>query len=153
MPLNLPAELDRLASELMEYAREGLSREGEIYPIGAGITSVDQIEWCAVSDTADDAPSITDEITSLIHGMAADAQSGKFVATGVLCQAKVSPPGAHEHVDAVEMRLDHRRGDSLRVYVPFAIGSGGVSFRQLFASDGDSSMFRDRLLQIRMDNG
>ncbi|HEY3330382.1 MAG TPA: hypothetical protein VGK19_10205 [Capsulimonadaceae bacterium] len=154
MPLNLPQELDRLASELMEYAREGLSREGELYPIGAAITPEQEVQWCAIADDAHELSdvSVADELESLVNGMSADARAGRFVATGVLCQAIVVPPEGQNKVDAVELRLDHRSGDSVRVFVPYALDSGGVSFQRLFTSEGDASMFHQGLIRIQNTN-
>ncbi len=148
MSLTLPSELDRLASELMEYAREALSKGGEVYPIGAGITPDLELQWCAVDDT-DDELTATEELDNLVQGMAGDAKSGKFIGAGILCTARITPPGWERKVDAVELRLDHKSGASLRVYIPYEAGQGGISFYAMFTSEGDSVMFHQGLVRIQ----
>ncbi len=132
----------------MEYAREGLAKGDELYPIAVGVTPDNRLEWCAV-DESDDSLSAAEELDKLVHGITHDAETGKFVATGILCSARITPPKWERKVDAVELRLDHRDGTSLRVYIPYEIGKNGISFYAMLTREGDAAIFHKGLVRIQ----
>ena len=138
----MPAKDDcnRLLNAALPFAEQMLREHGEFLPFGAQMLPDGEIVSVAVDDGEDHSRSqnLIDAIQAAFKAGAAD---GEFVATALVYDVRVVPPGASEKTDAIALNLDHRANYSVTVFFPYALNDGEPEIGDAFASGGDYSIF------------
>jgi hypothetical protein len=80
-------------------------------------------------------------IDMLRDGFRADASARKIIASAVVYDVRVTPPGTSVKIDAVAVELDHRDNYSVVVFFPYTIRDGMVDVREPFANKGEGRIF------------
>jgi hypothetical protein len=57
-------------------------------------------------------------------------------AIAIVFDAAVQSPKAHRHCDAIQSRLDHKKGYSTEIFCPYTIIAPGIAYEEIFAQGG-----------------
>lgn len=126
---------------LLPFAESMLAQHGEFYPFGGTISASGEITHSAAW-TGDSHPESQDLIDKLKAGFQADAAKGKIIATALVYDTLVIPPGKNSKQDAISVALDHRDNYSIVVVFPYTRSSSGEALlEEPFASQGSGEVF------------
>lgn len=126
---------------LVPFAQQMLSKYHEFYPFG-GTMSVDGKIAQVGSSTGEEHPASQPLIDLLEKGFRDGAKRHLYKATAIVVDVRMIPPGKKEKQDAVEVRLDHVSGYTVRVVFPYALSpKGDLKFEAPFAMPGDGKIF------------
>jgi hypothetical protein len=132
---------DSLLNAVMPFAQKMLTKNREFYPFGATMSTGGEISLVAGA-TGNEHPESAAVIDVIEKGFRESASSGKVRATALAIDVRITPPGKSTKQDAVEVRIDHRDNDSVRVIYPYSFsGSGEVLLEEPFAVPGDGRIF------------
>lgn len=133
-------DLDALLDPLLGLAQKHLTDHGEFYPFGSVMTTTGQIRLVAGYSGAEHPPS-QEVIDLLIDGMKQQAAAGEIRAIGVCFDSRIEGADG-KPTDAISVSLEHRAGDTVRVYLPYSKGRfSGLRFGDLAASGGKHLVF------------
>jgi hypothetical protein len=134
-------ECEALMNSLLPFAKELLSKRREFYPFG-GTLSVDDKIVHSMSSTGEEHPLSQPLIDLLEAGFRDGAKRHLYKATAIVIDIRTIPPGKKEKQDAVEVRLDHVSGYSVRVVFPYAFSpKGTLELEPPFAAPGERRIF------------
>ncbi len=134
-------ECETLMNALVPLAEQLLSKYREFYPFG-GTMSVDGKIELGASHTGDEHPNSQSLIELLEQGFRDGAKRHLYKATAIIVDVRTIPPGKKERWDAVEVRLDHASGYSVKVVFPYAFSRDGkLEFAPSFAARGERRIF------------
>jgi hypothetical protein len=125
-------QCERLMDALLPFAEEMLVKHGEFYPFGGALNLngkvINQGAWTGQEHSPSE-----DVIKVLHEGLKKGAEGGEFLATALVYDVKVIPPGKAEKTDAVAVDVDHRDGVSQTVIYPYCLEDGKPSLGQTYA--------------------
>jgi threonine synthase len=78
----------------------------------------------------------------LKQALIAGAVEGRYKATALVYDVRVTLPSSGEKSDAVAVALDHRDDYSVVVLIPYKIRNGKAVFGGAFSQRGESDIFR-----------
>jgi hypothetical protein len=134
-------ECEVLVNAVMPFAQQMLEKRRAFFPFGATMSPQGKVAATA-SSTGKEQPDPKELITLLEKGFRDGAKKGQYKATALAVDIKIVPPGKKEKQDAIEIRLDHRDGYSVRVIFPYAFSAGGeLKLESPFAAPGDKGIF------------
>ena len=138
----MPAKDDcyQLLNSALPFAEQMLRDHGEFLPFGAQMLHGGEIVSVAADDGEDHSRS-ENLIGILLSAFKAAAADGDLVATALIYDVRVVPPGARQKTDAIALNLDHRDSYSLTLFFPYIITDGAPEIGDAFASGGDYSIF------------
>ena len=118
-----------------------LREHGEFYPFGVVRKADGSIQHVGAADGTEHPPS-TALIDILRTSYRHEARAGRYSATAMFYDVRITPPGQGAKSDAIQVELEHSSGYCANVFFPYTRDSGGhVSFSQIFASKRDLSVF------------
>ncbi len=129
-----------LLNATLPFAEQMLRAHGEFLPFGARMLPDGEIVSVGVEDGEDHSGS-QNLIDALQVAFIAGAADGDLVATALVYDVRVVPPGANEKTDAIALNLDHRDNYSVTVFFPYALSEGEPQIGDAFASAGDYAVF------------
>jgi hypothetical protein len=134
-------ECEALMNALVPFAQQQLSKHREFYPFG-GTMSVDGKIAQSASSTGEEHPASQPLIDLLEKGFRDGAKRHLYKATAIVVDVRTIPPGKKEKQDAIEVRLDHVSGYSVRVLFPYAFSpKGDLEVALPFTVQGDGRIF------------
>jgi len=134
-------ECEALMNALVPVAQQMLAKYREFYPFG-GTMAVDGKIAQAASSIGEEHPASQALIDMLEKGFRDGAKRHLYKATAILVDVRTVPPGKKEEQDAVEVRLDHVSGYSVRVVFPYTFSAkGDLEFAPPFATPGEGKIF------------
>lgn len=133
-------DCNRLLNAALPFAEQMLRGLGEFLPFGAQMLPDGEIVSVSVDDSEDHARS-QDLIDILQSAFRIGAADGELIATALVYDVRVVPPGASEKSDAIALNLDHRDDYSVTVAFPYILIDGEPKIGDAFASVGDYSIF------------
>jgi hypothetical protein len=137
-------ECERLMTALVPFAQEMLTKHREFHPFGGVVSADGKIER-SMSTTGVERPTSQALIDLLEQGFRDGAKRGLYKATAIVVDVRTVPPGKREKQDAVEVRLDHVSGYSIKVLFPYRISpTGEVTIEAPFAVAGEKRIFSQR---------
>jgi len=96
----------------------------------------------AGADAGHEHPRSQELIELLFSGLSEQASQGSIIAAGICMDVKVVPPGSIAKTDAICVELEHRDGEAVDVFVPYAISSSGsITYGEIFATPGEQTIF------------
>ncbi|MEO8033548.1 MAG: hypothetical protein ABI837_03900 [Acidobacteriota bacterium] len=111
-------ELEHLLNALLEFARLMLDEQGEFFPFGAALKEDGLIHSVPV-DLAKERPTTHEVLDTLIAAFKEHAQDDAVRAIGICTDAHILMPDGIRESDAISVQLEHRRGESLVVFLPY----------------------------------
>ena len=133
-------EAEAVLNMLVPAATHLLEKNGAMYPIGAAMLSNGSITAVGVYE-GDEHPSSQKVIDGLNEALRAEARKGHYKATGIAVDVRAIPPGESEKTDAIEVRLEHVSGYSVRVVFPYHVNDRKVTLGKAFAGKGTNEVF------------
>ena len=134
-------DLEKLLNVLLGFARDQLSKHGDFSPFGAAVTRDGQTNLKAAYEG--DEGTTQGHIDLLEEGLRAEAQAGVNVACGICVDVRVKPPSHESFIDAVQVHLEHRNGESVDVFLPYErTTAGDFSYGTLFATKAEPQVFQ-----------
>jgi len=134
---------DRLMNAVIPFAEEMLTKHGEFYPYGGALGPDGDVVSVGVAGD-DEHPLSMDVIRDLKAALVSGARDGKYVATAIAFDARISMPITGELSDAVAIALDHVQDYSIVVYIPYELKSGAPEFGEPIAEPGAADIFGSR---------
>jgi hypothetical protein len=122
---------------LLPFAEKMLREHGEFSPYGGAMLADGSLTMLAASDGRE-YPASRDLIALMESDFRAHAHRGTYEATAMVYDVRTVPPGATEKTDAMAVRLDHARGYSVVVMIPYRLVQGEG---EVFATKGAGSIF------------
>jgi hypothetical protein len=133
-------QCESLLVAVLPMATKTLKEHGEFYPFGASLKQDGKVALAMAYDGREKPPS-QPLIDMLRDGFRADASTRKIIASAVVYDVRVIPPGTSEKIDAVAVELDHKDNYSVVVFFPYTIRDGTVDIREPFANKGEGRIF------------
>jgi hypothetical protein len=133
-------QCESLLDAVLPIATKTLQEHGEFYPFGASLKLDGNVALAMAYDGRENPPS-QPLIDMLRDGFRADASTRKIIASAVVYDVRVTPPGTSDKMDAVAVELDHRDNYSVVVFFPYTIRDGTVDVREPFANKGEARIF------------
>ncbi len=141
-PTPTPREqCEELLQAVMPLADKHLREHGEFYPFGATRSATGKITLVMASKDGSEHPLSAPIITLLRDGFRREAAAQKIVATALVYDVRIVPPGSTQKTDAVAIELDHRDHFSGVMFVPYTIVNGNLRIAAPFASAGKNLIF------------
>ncbi len=131
-------DCNQLLNLALPFAEQMLKEHGEFLPFGAQILADGKIASVAVNEDDTRSQNLIDLLQAAFK---ADAINGNVIATALVYDVRVLPPGASQKSDAIALNLDHRDNYSVIVFMPYVIADGGPVLGELFVNDGDYAIF------------
>lgn len=134
-------ECEKLLNVALPFAQDMLSQHHELHPFGSALTSNGQIISTARYPTKNRLPAER-AVAVLEKGLQQGASSGRYIASSLVLDVEVVPPGRSEKQHAIAIRLDHRGGYSVIVFYPYEISaSGSLAIERPFSAWGAQKIF------------
>ena len=135
------ADLDALLNDLLPFGERMLAEFGEFLPFGGKITG--DGEHISVGAQGSSERSKSKELIDIMtDAFRSAAAAGKIRAAGICFDVRVVPPGQVDKTDAIQLALERDGGDSVDVFVPYAVlPNGQVTYGELFAAERTPTMF------------
>lgn len=117
-----------------------LRSHGAFLPFGAQLLCDGEIVSIAADGDAGCSP--PNRLIALLKAaFRAGADEGDVIATALVYDVRVVPPGESAKSDAIALNLDHYDAYSIRMFIPYAIVDGDPALRPAFMSGGDYAIF------------
>lgn len=133
-------DCNQLLRATLPLAEKMLREYGEFLPFGAQMLPDGEIASVGADD-GDDRSRSQNLIGLLQTAFKAGAHDGEVIATALVYDVRVQPPGAGQKSDAIALNLDHRDQYSVTVFFPYMIADGELALDEPFASVGDYAIF------------
>jgi hypothetical protein len=138
-------DFDELFKIILPFARQALSKYGELLPFGA-IIDPDGKASCWGAYEGDEHPVDSKALLGMIAGsFRTMAKEGKVRATGICFYICVAPPGKTEETDSICICLEHESGEAVDIFVPYKKGwFGKIKYGDIFESYPGPKIFVKR---------
>lgn len=135
------SETEQIMTTMIPLAKQMLEKHGAFAPYGGAMTPNGEVVP-VVGYSGTEPPPSQEIIDALNAAFRAGADAGQYKATGLFSDVEVVPPGATERTHAVAVALDHQDDYSIVIFFPYKIVDGTVEFDVVYASPGESHMFK-----------
>lgn len=133
-------DCNQLLNATLPFAEQMLRDHGEFLPFGAQMLLDGKIAAVAVDD-GEDHPASQNVINLLQAAFKAGAVDGSLIATALVYDVQVIPPGTTQKCDAIALNLDHCDNYSIKVFIPYVVVNGDHMLGEMFVNDGDYAIF------------
>jgi hypothetical protein len=135
-------ECEALMNALMPFAEKMLAKDRGFLPFGASMSASGQVAVAMGAPTNEHADA-NELISTIERGFRDGAKKGQLKAVGIAVDVRIVPPGKLAKQDAVEIRLEHRDGYSVRIIFPYSFAEEGeLKVEAPFATAGTGSVFK-----------
>lgn len=138
--MNAKQQCEKLMDSLLPFASQMLTAHGEFFPFGGTMDPQGQIGMSGGWTGEEHPPS--GEVISLLHSaFVAGAREGKFMATALVYDVRVIPPGQENKTDAIAVDVSHRDGVSQTVIYPYQLRDHKLVVGQPYAIQNQHPVF------------
>jgi hypothetical protein len=135
------ADTEALMNAVLPFAERMLTQHGEFFPFGAAMKPNGEIVNVAGYDGRE-RPASNDLIELLNDGFCKDAKNGRYKATAVVYDVRVTLPNTTTKSDAIAVSLDHRDSYSVLVLLPYSLTGGTLRIGEPLAEKGEHKIFK-----------
>ena len=135
------SECERLMNSALPLAEQMLVKHGEFFPYGQALTSDGKVVDVGAYDGRENSPSL-DLIRLLKQEFAQGGRSGKYRATALVYDVRVTLPSSGTKSDAIAVSLNHRDNFSVVVFFAYSIKDGKYQPGEVFAQQGVNDVFK-----------
>lgn len=129
-----------LLDALLNAAEALLKKNGEFYPIGAVLTTDEQVTFTA-ADLDNAFPASQSVINSLIASHKQMAETGAIKTSGIAWDATITTPNG-KRSDAIIVSLEHKDNYSVIIAQPYKVGLfKQIKFGEIMAQMGNNDIF------------
>lgn len=119
-PVSPKQQCEQLMDSLLPFATKMLATHGEFFPFGGTIDANGKIGMTGGWTGEEHPPS--SEVISLLHSaFLGGARKGDYIATALVYDVRVMPPGEQVKTDAIAIDVSHRDGISQTVIYPYKV--------------------------------
>lgn len=142
LPMNDPkSECETLMNNALPFAEKLLVKNGEFFPFGQALSQEGKVEHVAAYDGREHPPS-ADLIRLLKQAFKQGAKAGKYKATALVYDARVTLPSSGKMSDAIAISLNHRDNYSVVVLFAYHLEQGRIVPGEVFAQQGEADVFK-----------
>lgn len=134
------ADVEKLLDAFLPFAEKMLAQHGEFLPFGGAMKPSGEIESVAAHDGREQPPS-QDVIDLLAEGLQRGAAAGEYIATAIVYDVRVRPPGQADVTDAIAAELEHQGGYAVITVFPYRINAGLPQLSPPYATGPRRSIF------------
>jgi hypothetical protein len=134
------AESEALMNAALPFAERMLKDHGEFLPYGQAMDKAGKFISIGTSDGKEKPPS-KDLIQILKNGFREGANAGKYKATALVYDVRVSLPGTGTKSDAIAVSLNHQDSYATIVFFAYRIERGVVIMGEVFAQQEENYTF------------
>jgi hypothetical protein len=131
---------ETLLGAVLPFAEKMLADYGEFHPFGGAMRPDGEIVSIAGYDGRDCPPS-KDTIELLASAFREAALAKSYIATAIVYDVRVTPPGESEPKDAVAAELEHSDGYAVTVFVPYRFTGTSLDLEPPFATGDRRGIF------------
>lgn len=135
------ADTEALMNAVLPFAERMLTQHGEFFPFGGAMKPDGEIVNVAGYDGRE-RPTSNDLIELLGEGFRKDAKNGRYKATAIAYDVRVTLPNTTTSSDAIAVALDHRDNYSVLVLFPYTLTAGLLQLGEPFAEKGARNVFK-----------
>jgi hypothetical protein len=129
-------DLDPLLEESVAVARRFLENRGEFFPFGMVLADKGEVAYVD-GWTGDEQPQSKEVIDLLVSGFRRGAGQGKYLATALTADVRLSGRDG----DAIRVTLEHRDGTAIHCFLPYRKSANGWEYGEVFATAAEPSVF------------
>lgn len=118
--VNSKQQCEQLMDSLLPFASQMLTAHGEFFPFGGTMDANGKIGMSG-GWTGEEHPPSSEVIFLLHSAFVAGAREGKFMATALVYDVRVIPPGEKTKTDAIAVDVNHRDGVSQTIIYPYRL--------------------------------
>lgn len=119
-PISPKQQCKELMDSLLPFATQMLASHGEFFPFGGTIDANGKIGMTGGWTGEEHPPS--SEVISLLHSaFVVGARERNYIATALVYDVRVVPPGEQAKTDAIAIDVSHRDGISQTVIYPYKV--------------------------------
>lgn len=134
-------ECQNLFDAALPFSKQMLTEQGEFLPYGQAMQPNNKIVSVGAKIEGNERAS-SDELMDLLKTSFIEASKSKeYKATAIVYDVLINLPNKNEKSDAIAVDLDHERGYSVIVFIPYTISEGNLEFGEIFANKGHSAIF------------
>jgi len=134
-------ECQKLFDSALPFAKQMLAEQGEFFPYGEVMLPNNKIVSVGAEIEDNEQPSSSELIELLKASFIEASKSKEYKATAIVYDVRVNLPNNNEKSDAIAVDLDHERGYSVIIYIPYAIHGKSIEFGGIFVNEGYSAVF------------
>jgi hypothetical protein len=133
-------ESEALLNAALPIAERMLAEHGEFFPYAQAMDESGNFVAIGASDGRKHPPS-TDVIEILKHGLRAGATSGKYKATAIVYDARITLPNSGAKSDAIAVSLNHKANYAVLVLFPYRMEGKKVVMGDALAQQEENYSF------------
>jgi len=136
------AESQDLMNAALPFAEQMLAEHGEFLPYGQALDKAGKFIAIGASDGREQPPS-KDLIKLLKGGLKEGAKSGKYKATALVYDVRVTLPSTGKKSDAIAVSLNHEGKYAALVFFAYRLDGKKVVMGEVFAQNEENYAFSD----------
>jgi len=133
-------EVNDLLEDLVPIVHEQLTEEGGIYPFGAALTENSEKEVIRVTDD-EEADLPENPVEDLQKAIRARIAEGGVKLVALITDVTVDFEEGKGDEDAIHFAFEHRDGDAIEVFLPYARVEDEIVFGEFIAQLGINTYF------------
>ena len=134
-------ETNKLVESIILQAKYFLNDAGEFFPFGTSIDINGNISPIGTY-SGNEHPKPIEVLKELEQGMQQMIGKRQYTGVAIGIDVRTVPPGGQEKVDAIEIRVDHKREGSTNYYLPYEkLDNGTFIFYEMFSNKGTLNIF------------
>ena len=138
------AESEDLMNAALPLAEQLLAEHGEFLPYGQAMDKAGKFIAIGASDGREHPPS-KDLIKLLKDGFKEGARTGKYKATALVYDVRVTLPSTGAKSDAIAVSLNHEGKYSALIFIAYRLDGRKVVMGEVFAQQDENYVFFDKL--------
>jgi len=136
-------DCEKLMTATLPFAQKMLRQHGEFFPYGGALDKRGAVVAVGATDGREQ-PHSADIIRLLKDSFVQGAKAGKYRATALIYDVRVTLPSTGQKSDAIAVALDHRDHYSVVVMFPYQFTGGELTIGSPFAQKGEGDIFRPK---------
>ena len=135
-------DAENLTNQFFDFGVENLTKYGEFYPYGAAMTPDGTFIAVAVeTESVNDNPLSQMVIDDLKEAFRDGARTGRFAATALFYDVRITLPETGLMTDAIAVAVDHEDDYSVKLMIPYTLTDGVVTLGAPILQIGENDIF------------
>lgn len=134
-------DIEGLVNYLLPIAQKSLAQYGEFYPYAGCLTPDGEILQLGAQLKDVERPKSQPLIDLLYKHIRSEVEAQHCKASAIIFDVSITPSGATEKSDAIQVCLDHRDGYSAEVFFPYQLKDGQLIQGKPFSQEGAYPFF------------
>lgn len=132
---------EALLNALLPFAHQQLEKHSEFFPFGGVILPNLSISFTGI-DIKEERPSVERVLEEYNRIFKIEADQAAIIGAGVSVHVIVLDPRTNNKVDAIQIDLEHEKGDSISVFEPYTRENGICTYGEMFTTQKAKVWFK-----------